>query len=949
MGMGQSSLGQSQLGAGQSGLGQSQMGFGQGQMGQGSSNPLSPFAQQGFQQGQPGASQPNPLLQFGPQMPPNMGGLQGQGSQGQQSPFLSLPSLQSAFQNSFVNTQQQNGVPAGQSGLTIDALRYLVSPWEQLGVNVYVPYPERYQLGPGDMLTIRVWSPTMEARDYDIKVDPQGIIGIPAGNIRLSVRGKTLGESEKLLSKAIAGLLRDGHATISLKELRTMSVTLAGEAYLPGNYQVPAVATFFNTLYVCGGPSDKGSLRHVEVRHNDGRVQVFDLYDYLVAGKKMLDTPLQPGDVIWFPTAKSRVTVKGEVGRPARYEAVPTDSLKDLITFAGGAKATGLSQRVYTETVKPGEGHIVKDVDLAHAVASEMFDGDTATVMSVRDDVLNDLKVDGAVDQPGTYEFRAGITVADLLMKARGLRPDAYSVRADLFRENGDKSNTLVQIDLQKALARDPSANVQLKPHDSLKVYAKSDVMWMGNRTVTLTGSVQNPGTFNRQDGERVSDLILQGGGLAPDAFLDQAFLRRQNQDGTPGPLLKINLKKLAAGDQEGNYTLADLDELIIQSVSTAQYLPDQSVNILGSVQTPGNYPRSSNMRLSDLLRLAGGPLPTAGDEIEITHALTVTNAPRVHAKLSDLVSGRMEADLLLRDGDLVTVSGRSDIDLSPRKVIVVGEVVHPGAFAVRRNEKLADVIKRAGGLTSEAFTDGVQYYRDPKLLLSDAEVKLSTRLKQDLEIVGNDEYSRALALSSVQKAQATTSASNQAATSALAIPGLSPQVTSSVLNPPSTENNGSQLVTPQRTLTVDDLTPFGNINVNFDKALKRPNSSDNLTVQDGDVIVVPPTPQTVSVVGAVTVPSAVRFVPGANVKFYITRAGGLMTDAAKSRLILLRANGLVEAAKMNTKVERGDQIFVPTEVTVAKINDRTAATEALTKTVTSAAIVFAIIRSLIK
>ena len=124
---------------------------------------------------------------------------------------------------------------------TFDAPRYVVSPWEQLGANVYVPYPDRYQLGPGDMLTVTISSPYMDAQNFDLKLDPQGAFTIPTGNTKLVLRGKTLGEAEKMVNARIATIIKGGKATLALKELRTMSITVAGDAYLPGEYQMPAV------------------------------------------------------------------------------------------------------------------------------------------------------------------------------------------------------------------------------------------------------------------------------------------------------------------------------------------------------------------------------------------------------------------------------------------------------------------------------------------------------------------------------------------------------------------------------------------------------------------------------------------------------------------------------------------------------------------------------------
>lgn len=855
------------------------------------------------------------------------------------SPFQSIVSQ-------LYNTPQVNGLPSGVTGMTADALRYIVSPVEMLGFDVYVPAPERYQLGPGDMLTVRIWSATLPAQDFDVKIDPRGAISLPTGNERIVLRGQTLAQAEVLLRRAVRRQIKNGDVSIQLKELRTMSIQVLGDAYLPGSYQVPAVSTLFNTLYVCGGPSYSGSLRDIQLRRTDGTARHFDMYRFLSLGDASADVPLQPGDVIFIPPVKARITIKGEVPRPAIYEALPGESVKELIDYAGGPKATGVAQRVYLETVDPGLGHTVKDVNISGSgnAPTHVYDGDIATVLSVREDLTNDLTMKGDVDQPGTYQYEKGTTVADLVTKARGLRPDAYTVRADLVRLNADKSTTLIPVDLQKALTRDPASNIELQVHDTLMVYALSDVRWMGDRQITILGAAQKPGVYVRQDGERIADLLLQAGGLMPDAFTDVAFLQRQNPDGTVGPLVKVNFKRLAAGDPTQNVVLQDHDVLTVQSTAEAHYIPEQSVNILGAVQAPGNYQRGADMRLSDLLQESGGLMPNHGNLIEITHARVVENTGRRQIPIVDNAPAN---DVLLEDGDLVTIPGRSDIDMRPRKVIIVGEVAKPGAYPISRTDRLSDVVARAGGLMPDAFAEGAQFYRDPALLISDVQRSLQPRLLSIFQIVAADEYTRALASSDVQKAEFLKSLNTN---QTIAIPGLgnAGETSSGTVNLPANVWNETT-VTQARRLTDEDLIPTGNLGIHLRSALAHRGSPDDVLLFDDDIIVVPRTPSTVSVIGAVVIPSAVKYEPGHLLDYYLTRAGGITNDASKDQILVIRAGGGLEHANRYTKIGLGDQIYVPTKVQVAKFQQQNAALDNVSKTILTGAIVIALIRSLIR
>ena len=170
-------------------------------------------------------------------------------------------------------------------------------------------------------------------------------------------------------------------------------------------------------------------------------------------------------------------------------------------------------------------------------------------------------------------------------------------------------------------MSRAADGNPVLRPFDRLVVYTVGDVQWMGDRQVSIRGAVQRPGVFYRATNMRLADLLLQAGGLSPDAFSGQMFLQRTEANGNLGQLVKVDFARVVANDPAMNIVLQDRDVLTVQTVTEAQFTPDNRVRILGSVQAPGPYPRGSNMHLSDLIKLAGGLLPNASDSVEISNA----------------------------------------------------------------------------------------------------------------------------------------------------------------------------------------------------------------------------------------------------------------------------------------------------------------------------------------
>jgi protein involved in polysaccharide export with SLBB domain len=833
-----------------------------------------------------------------------------------------------------------------------DALRHFVGPEAMLWMNVLMPAPERYQLGPGDLLTLRYWSETLEPREVTLRIDPQGALNLPMGG-RIVARGQTLPQLEETIRKALSRVIRNVEVTLTLRELRTMTIIIAGEAYAPGSYQMPAVATLFNALYACGGPSDNGSLRRIQLRRSDGSVHTFDFYRFLLNGDGNQDVPLQPGDIIFIPPVEGQVSVSGEVRRPAIYELLPKERLRDAIAFAGGVKPSGVAQRVSVTSVRPGEARQLIDANLLasdEANNPPLYDGDTVEVFSIRPVFANIVTIEGAVDQPGDYALTAGMTVADLVERARGLVEDAYIDRADLFRTNPDNTQTLIPVRLGQALQRDPQANVPLQKRDRLVVYAISDVAWMGDRRVEVLGAVQKEGTYYRADNMHVQDLLLQAGGVMPNAYVERAFLQRRNPDGSYGPLLAIDLRKAMLNDPEHNVLLQDRDMLMVYTREQAQFTPENVVTIDGAVQSPGTYPRAENMRLADLIRLAGGPLPEAAERVEIAKARKPIGTPPLEVNLAQALSGMDSSNPLLEDGDVVTVRARGDFRLKPLTVYLRGAVKEPGPYTLRApTERLSDIIKRAGGLLETAYPPAARLMRRPDQVISELQRTLTGRILQVLKVVNEEEYRRALARSDVERVRfAAGLAQPPIPTGASALLGQA------VPTAPAPEKVAEaatlltrDLVSQARPLKEEDLLPAGNVRIDLAAALQKPGSEADVEVRDGDIIYIPEKPTTVAVTGAVVVPSAVLYTPNKSVSYYVEYAGGFTSDAARDRILVIRATGEVLPAQKVRSVGLGDIIFVPTKVMAERLRDRQAEIDAVIRSITTGAIAFRLIETL--
>ncbi|HZO88693.1 MAG TPA: SLBB domain-containing protein [Chthonomonadaceae bacterium] len=827
----------------------------------------------------------------------------------------------------------------------------VADPITQLTRNVLASVPTTYQLAGGDTLTIRYSSPTLEPQEVTRTVDPQGYLSLVEGAGRIVVRGKTLADAQADVQERLRRIYRNVQVTLSLKELRTITVTVSGEAFAPGSYTVPAVASAFNVLNAAGGPTEKGSLRRIEVRRQGKLVGTLDVYKFFITGEPT-DMRLQSGDLIYIPASQSRVTVRGEVRTPAIYELNDRETLQDALHFAGGVKPSG-SQSVQINTLDPGSHRVLRNVDIKNVPEVKTFplyDGDIVNVFSVRPLVANKVTVEGAVDQPGDYELAEGMRVADLLRQAHGTLSEAYLNRVELYRWNPDNTTTLIPLDAEKALAGDPGANIALKRWDRLKVYTRQEVAWTGYRKVTVQGAVQKPGTYLRSENMHISDLLMKAGPPLPDAYLDRAVLLHQHGDGSFSYDF-VNIASVLKGEKDQDKLIQDNDYLAVYKVGEAQFTPERVVSIRGEVTVPGTYPRGDGMRLSDLLSLAGGFKPGAGSTVVVAHARRTVDEQNSTLKTVSVAfdsKGRCapNEDLQLEDGDVVTVQGTGGFLDHVQIITVKGAVNKPGPIVLdSKKMRLSDAIAKAGGLRPEAFPEGAEFFRTPQMLASTGQRSLATIIADLNNLLNDSKYQRERAKSTIELMRASGAAQNSSS-----FPGLGGS-NPSVPNPASvalaTKIANDDLVSKPRTLKNTDLEPNGNIAINLPEAMRRPGGSEDILLVDGDTITVPEKPTTVQVVGAVVNGRAVLFRPGARLEYYVEQAGGFAPDAAKDRIVIIHAGGGLIPANRVRELRPGDVIMVPNRVLAEKISSNQNGFDSFFRSVTSSAIIFKLATSL--
>lgn len=636
--------------------------------------------------------------------------------------------------------------------------------------NLNISTPANYKLGPGDEVIVDIWGATQStAKDV---ISPDGYINVE--NLGLVyLNGMTIKEADAYLKEqfgqiyeGINGEQPSANIKLTLGQIRTIQVRVMGEVENPGTYSLSAFASVFHALYQAGGVNEIGTLRAIKVSRGNSVIMTLDVYDYLLNGKTGDDIRLEDGDVITVDTYNCLVNVEGKVKRPMFYEMKQTETVADLLKYAGGFTRDAYRGDVRIERMGERERQIYT-IDDRQQKDFAVRDGDIMTVDSIRDTYENLVEVKGALFRPGKFQCGGEIkTVKDLISKAGGLTPDAFVNRALLNRRLPDMTMENLSVDV-KGIMAGTTADIQLRPNDILFVPSINDVE--ETKLLMIYGEVAFPGKYRYAANTTIEDLILLAGGLKDKASTVKIDVARRKRDS----------EALTSGD-----TIAQIFTFAINK-----------------------------------------GLVVSGDR-----------------------------DFVLEPYDAVYVR-RSPMYYEQQNVEITGEVAFAGTYVLDRKElRLSDIVKNAGGITNKAYIKGARLER-----------RMTAEQRQ-----------RTLdALKTVQKQMDSLD------------------------------------------ISAIEVKPIIQVGIELDKALSEPGCDADIVLEDGDRLVIPQLTNTVKVDGQVMFPNAVAFKENAKLKHYIEQAGGYGMNAKKSKAIVVYMNGTVAKAKKNSKdlIQPGCQIIVPSKL----------------------------------
>ena len=426
-----------------------------------------------------------------------------------------------------------------------------------------------------------------------------------------------------------------------------------------------------------------------------------------------------------------KVTIAGDVYLPGTFTLPAFATIFNALYLAGGPSERGSFRNI--KVFREGEG--ISSIDLYDF----LIRGETLLNIRLRDEDLifiepyyNRISMSGYVKRPAIYELKENETMADLILYTGGFTSEAYQKRLQVNRKT----------ESQRRLINLESEHFQsfiMKDGDEINVGSILDIF---ENRVSIQGAVFREGDYALTEGMTIKDLIFLAEGLREDVFLNRAALYRL-QENKELEVIDLNLEGILDGTA-GNLKLRKEDLLVISSVLDLQQ--ERTVRIMGEIKTPGTYPYAHNLTLGEVIRQSGGLNDAASlARIEVARRIQNRDAISPTERITEVFSFPLDYKLSLNDQassfmlspfDLIFV--RRSPGYETQKLIQIrGEVAFPGSYAiVRNNERVSDLVYRAGGVTPDAYLPGATLMRQPDESKAEILRHLETLEARDLKVV---------------------------------------------------------------------------------------------------------------------------------------------------------------------------------------------------------------------
>ncbi len=586
-----------------------------------------------------------------------------------------------------------------------------------------LPLPNDYKISFRDQLSIVLSGSRDNIFDLSVKLD--GTILFPELGA-IYVVDKTLGQVKELLASLISQSYIGVQIDVSLKNLSAKKITIVGAVKTPGTYLVNPFSTITSALAYSGGISEIGTLRNIKLIRKNGDVFQFDLYELLINGNRTRDITIEAGDTILIDAAKQFVTLRGEVRRPAIYEVLETETIKDIIDFGLGFTEIANESNLSLDVLDLESTSVFQKtvVNLSESLKNVL----SVDVFKYGNENISPIEVVGAVEEPGFYNLSDNRTLEELISNIKFNRVYPWLAVLEQFdRNNNIRSSILFNLNDQNSYRY-----INLLPNSKITFFELNEknpvnINLDGVENLTKVRIREYVLTLNYKD--LSYDFPIYGKYKVTD-FIDVLGLDMSDVNEEA-----IYVSPLEDKIEKKNYSSMEYIATKFSSVTLKAPVNDLiSVNISGAVLYPGRYTLDSDSTLQDLYNLSGEFKKNAfldgiiyisstqkraqqrsffkaqetlkesllvnaqKSENEFNPTLFTSLLPEINEEFLGRVAGSFVPNSNQSNKTILNDNDSIFVPTNPNSVSVFGEVLNPLTIIFSKNLTVRDVIESAGG-----------------------------------------------------------------------------------------------------------------------------------------------------------------------------------------------------------------------------------------------------------
>lgn len=672
--------------------------------------------------------------------------------------------------------------------------------------------------------------------------------------------GRSMGQL-RISIEAAARNLHNTHAHISLASVRQIGVLVVGHVQRPGRHDLTVFHTVLDALMESGGINKSGSLRQIKLIR-DGRATIIDIYSLLLHGATNADLQLRDGDRIVVPAIGPTLAVTGEVKRAGIFEILPrlhgmrhtpekaaeTLSLNDVLELAGGVLVSGQNRYLKLSNAADGQEHVTEVNEPFEPIFD---DGSILVVSKGREKRAGMVELTGHTRKPGIHALSEAPTLSDLLPNGTIFGDDIYPLIGVIERRDpAQLSRSYIDFPLTLVLSGDYDA--PLHEDDVVHLFSNTQIRSIQN----YTSPADNTEGYVQASLEPASGY---------ESTFDEQGSRHESFD-------------------QSENLFEQQDAPLVDPVLVA-YLKERAVFVRGAVRNPGQYPVAKGVTLDSVIAVSGGlalEANTSNIEVTTSHLQALDsvgeNTPQTHRISLDFRKTNPK-DILIGPGDSIRVNQKFD-KVHDKSALIMGDVRNPGRYDLMPGDKVSDLIKRAGGLNTDAYPQGAIFSRESERRAEQARFRAAAAdLEQALAASIENESGKGQTPNPSQIAMAR---------------GL------------AAELRGTEAI--------------GRITVESDPGILAAKPELDMLLEAGDRLFIPKRPMNVRVRGEVLSPASLQFRERKAPKDYINEAGGFTFHADKNRTFVLYPDGSAQPLQVSSW--NHSESFIPPGSTIVVPRD---------------------------